>query len=346
MEMTEIKKIVSESPEYSFLNNNPNLIDKNGNSTIVLLGMGGSYSYGTNRPESDIDVRGVATNSPISLLTGRDFEQVVDVPTDTTIYSLDKVIKLFCESNPNTIELLGLKDEHYLVKTKIGEMLLDNKSIFLSQRVIYTFGGYANAQLRRMENKASRASTQEYREENILKSINHAMVDIKTRHPDFGIDAIKLYTDVAMHKDLNRELYLDVVLNHYPLRDYANLHSELMAIVKSYNKNNHRNTNAITHDKLGKHMMHLVRLCLMCFDILERGEIITHREKDLPLLNSIRDGEFLDDDNLPTREFYDMLDEFDKRFEYAKNNTNLPERVDSDKVMELQFEINRMVVGS
>ena len=338
MEMKEIREIVETSQEYQFLKTNPHL------NNIVLLGMGGSHSYGTSRPTSDIDIRGVAVNTPNYILSGNDFEQVVDVPTDTTVYSLDKIIKLFCEANPNTIELLGLREEHYLVKTKIGQMLLDNKKMFLSQRAIYTFGGYADAQLRRMENKSARLCTQEYQEENILKSIEHAMVDIRTRHPDFGIDDIKIYSDIAINKELTKELYLDVTLTHYPLRDYANLHSELMAIVKSYNKNNHRNTNAITHDKLGKHMMHLIRLYFMCFDILEKGEINTYRDKEHDLLVSIRDGQFLDDAKQPTKEFYDMLNELSVRFDYAKKHTILPEKVDMQKVNEFHAELNRMVI--
>ena len=344
MEMKDIRKLVEESTEYQFLRTHPLLNDKNENSTIILLGMGGSHSYGTNRPDSDVDIRGVAVNSPDFILTGNDFEQVVDVPTDTTIYSLDKILKLFCACNPNTIEMLGLKPEHYLTITPIGQMLLDNKDLFLSQLAIYTFGGYANAQLRRMENKSARVGTQVTQENNILKSIEHAWIDLKRRHFDFDDGDIKLYLDTAVNSELEQEIFMDIVLKHYPLRDYTGLHSELMNIVKDYKKNNHRNTNAITHDKLGKHMMHLVRLYLMCFDILERGEINTYRENDLPLLMSIRDGVYLDENRQPSEGFYALLEELDKRFDYAKKHTILPEKVDMNKVRELHSEINRMVV--
>ena len=51
------------------------------------------------------------------------------------------------------------------------------------------------------------------------------------------------------------------------------------SIVKSYSKVGKRNKNAIEHGKLSKHMMHLIRLYLMCLDILEYEEIITYREK-------------------------------------------------------------------
>lgn len=333
-----IRKTVNDSDEYKFLRENKHL----GNN-IVLLGMGGSHAYGTERESSDIDIRGIATNSPRSILAGLDFEQVVDVPTDTTIYSVDKMFKLLCSCNPNAIEILGLKDEHYLYVSKIGRVILDNKDMFLSKKVIHTFGGYANAQLRRMENKAARTTTQGKQEENIMKSIEHALVDIRRRHKAFDEENLSLYVDDAENEEFEKELFIDLKLSHYPLRDYVGLHSEMLTIVKEYSRNNHRNTNAITHDKLGKHMMHLVRLYLMCFDILEKGEIITYRKADLPLLTSIRDGEYLNDGQ-PTSQFYELLDEMNKRFDIAIANAVIPDVVDMERVYDVLATINRMVV--
>ena len=108
MELPEIReKLLTE--EYDFLRT-----DKNLGSNIILLGLGGSHAYGMNTETSDLDVRGIATNSKRNILIGQDFEQVVEVNTDTTIYSFDKIINLLCSCNPNTIEMLGLKPEHYL----------------------------------------------------------------------------------------------------------------------------------------------------------------------------------------------------------------------------------------
>ena len=39
----------------------------------------------------------------------------------------------------------------------------------------------------------------------------------------------------------------------------------------------------------------------------------------------IRNGEFLDENRQPTSEFYDLLNEYEKRFDYAKKNTTLPD---------------------
>ena len=52
-----------KSNEYDFLRTNSHLGDN-----IVLLGVGGSVSYGTNTPDSDIDIRGIAINKKSDLL--------------------------------------------------------------------------------------------------------------------------------------------------------------------------------------------------------------------------------------------------------------------------------------
>ena len=106
MTLEEIRKMVA-SDEYSFLKTNPRL-----GENIILLGLGGSHSYGTNVPESDLDVRGIALNSKEEVLLHEDFEQIVDSGTDTTIYSFAKIVKLLTDANPNTLEIIFQKPEH------------------------------------------------------------------------------------------------------------------------------------------------------------------------------------------------------------------------------------------
>lgn len=339
MNIEQIKEEITK-PEYHFLGTNPYLA-----GNMMLIGLGGSHAYGTNNENSDLDIRGIAHNTPSYILSGRDFEQVVDVPTDTVIYSFDKIVKLLCEANPNTIEIVGLKPEQYLYISSLGEEILKNKQMFLSKRCIRSFGGYAFDQLRRMENKACSKAEQEKYVENIMKSIQNAMYDFRTRHYEFPDDAINMYLDDSVKVPGEKEIFLDITLHHYPLADHYGIYSEMNQVIKDYKKgNNHRNTNAITHDKLGKHMMHLVRLYLMCFDIMEKQEIISYRENDLDLLMSIRNGEYLDSNYQPTAEFYEMLNELNKRFEYDKENTSLPDKVDMDKVYEFTAHINERIV--
>ena len=333
-------KELLKSKEYDFLRNDPNLGDN-----VILLGYGGSYAYGTNNEDSDIDIRGIATNSSRNILTGRDFEQVVDVPTDTTIYSFDKIVKLLCSCNPNTCEILGLKPEHYFVLTDAGKKLIDNRQLFLSKRAIYSFGCYASNQLRRLENFTARNSSQSQLEKHILKSIEHASVDFKSRYFDMPEDAIKLYIDESPRDDYETEIFCDVTLKHYPLRDHKGMLNDMGTIIRQYAKMGKRNEKAMVHNKLGKHMMHLVRLYLMAFDILEKGEINTYREKDHDFLMDIRNGKYLDDNQQPTKEFYEIVDELEAKLDKLKDTTDLPDTPDMNKVMDLVEEVNGDVVN-
>lgn len=328
-------KEILKQQEYSFLKEHPHLGNK-----ICLVGMGGSIAYGTNISTSDVDIRGIALNSKSDLLGMSNFEQVLDSTTDTCIYSVSKIFKLLLNCNPNCIELLGLKPEHYLFVDEIGKLILDNRKLFLSKIAIHSFGGYASSQLRRLCNKAVRDVNQTEREQHILNSVDNAYFTFKDRYFSFDEDQIKLYIDKSQQEEYDTEIFMDVNLTHYPLRDYKGMWAEMHNIVKDYSKISKRNKHAAEHGKLAKHMMHLIRLYIMCIDILEKEEIITYREDEHDLLMEIRNGKYLDNNEQPTSDFYELLDEWQKRFEYAKENTSLPEKPDYKKVEELLIYIN------
>lgn len=338
MELNEIRALL-KTPAYDFLRTNQNL-----GGRIALLTLGGSHAYGTAVEGSDVDIRGFALNGRTALLTGEDFEQVTDVSTDTVVYSADKLIRLLSSNNPNTIEILGCRPEHYLYLSQAGRLVLDNTRLFLSRRAVNAFAGYAGAQLRRLENKTARSAAQSQQEKHILRSIERAMLHIRSRCAQFPNDALRLYTDVSEREGYDAEIYMDVTLTHYPLRDYVGLWSELNSIVRSYNVMGKRNENAMSHGKLGKHMMHLVRLYYMCFDILERGEIVTYREKEHDLLMSIRNGAYLDENDVPTEEFAELLNALDERMERAERETELPAEPDKKRLRELHAAVNELAL--
>lgn len=338
MNINDIKNIITTDTRYNFLNDNEHL-----NDNIVLLGMGGSIAYGTNTPNSDIDIRGIAVNSSNEILLGKDFEQVVDVVTDTTIYSFTKMIQLLSNANPNTIEILGLKPEHYLKVTEIGQKLLDNKEIFLSKEVVNSFGGYAHSQLRRLDNKSARSLNQTEHEKHVLNSVNNVTYSFASRYNAYN-NNIKLYVDKSNTNELDSEIYADINLKHYPLRDYLGMWSEMSNVIRDYDKVSKRNKNAVEHNKISKHMMHLLRLYMMCIDILDKHEIITYREDEHDLLMSIRNNDFIDENNQPTEEFNKLVDEYQKRMEEAVKRTTLPDKPDYKKINELIISVNKQIV--
>lgn len=337
MNLEEIKTKLN-SDEYSFLRT-----DKNLGKNIIILTLGGSHAYGTNNESSDLDIRGCALNNKMQILTNQNFEQFVNEETDTTIYAFNKLISLLTNVNPNTIEMLGNKPEHYLYVHPIGQELIDNAHLFLSKKATYSFGGYATAQLRRLENKSNRLVGQEQLEEYIYHTLLHVADNFEEK---YGIPAgqIKLYIDKAVNPDMTTEIFMDANLKHYPLRDYAEMWAELKNVIKSYKNIGARNNKAIEHNKLGKHMCHLIRLYYMCFDILEKEQIITYRENEHDLLMDIRNGKYLNKDKQPTSEFYELVDMLEKRFEYAKKNTSLPDVPDYKKINDFVYSVNERVV--
>lgn len=337
MTIEEIKNKINSS-EYDFFRKEP-LKDN-----IILLGLGGSYAYGTNTENSDLDIRGIATHNAEDILTRKGFEQVVNEATDTTIYSLEKIVNLLSNCNPNTIEILGLEPWQYLYTGYIGQELIKNKDMFLSKRAAHSFGGYATAQLRRLSNKAVRTVEQEQREKYILASIENARYSYPDKYFNYPEDSIKLYIDKAIQEDYDTEIFMDVNLKHYPLRDYKSMWSEMQNIVKDYSKIGRRNSKAVEHDKLGKHMMHLIRLYLMCFDILEDGKIITYRKKEHDFLMDIRNGKYLDDDKQPTKEFYDIVDEMENKLNYLKDHSPLPNNPDYKRINDFLYDANLNVL--
>ena len=188
MEIEQIFRLLCES-EYDFLRENEHLKDR-----IVLLTLGGSYAYGTNIETSDVDIRGCALNSASDILGMTNFEQVVHTATDTTVYSFNRLISLLVSCNPNTIEMLGCKPEHYFVKTEIGKAMIDNRKMVLSQKAADSFGGYATQQLRRLENALARDRLpQEMQEEHMLHAMQSSMKSFRDRYAEFEDGAIRLY---------------------------------------------------------------------------------------------------------------------------------------------------------
>ncbi len=327
------------SADYDFLRTNPRLGNR-----IILMGLGGSYAYGTNNENSDIDFRGITLNLPSDLLGLTEFEQYEDEGTDTVIYSFNKMVKLLLECNPNTIELLGLDDDQYLIKTELGQELLDNRFIFLSKRAAKSFGGYASAQLRRMQNAIARDSmSQEEREQHIYNSVKNALEDFSRRHEVFKNGDIKLYIDDSDNPEFKTEIFIDANYKHLPLRDYENMLGAMNNVIREYDKIGKRNRKK-DDNHLNKHAMHLIRLFMMAIDILEKGEIRTHRTDDLELLRSIRRGDYQQEDKTFSKEFYDMLADYESRLEMAIKNTVLPNNPDMDKVSAFVEYMNRRAI--
>jgi predicted nucleotidyltransferase len=333
----QIEKLL-ESPTYDFLRTDSHLKDR-----IMLLTLGGSHAYGTNIETSDVDIRGIVAEGKEELLGLSVFEQFDNKATDTVLYALRKIVHLLINCNPNVIEIMGTSPDQIFILTKEGNMLRENAGLFLSGRAKNSFGGYANAQLRRLQNALARDNyPQTEKEKHILGSVKSMLESLRERYQEFGVDDIKLYIDDSDKEDFETEIFMDVNMKHYPLRDFKNIYSDMSNVIKDYSSLNHRN-NKKDEFHLNKHIMHLVRLFIMGSEILEGEGIHTNRRKDRPLLMDLRNGVYVTEDANGIKNYdavYEIVDKYEKRFQYAIENSTLPDNPDYGKIEDLVMEIN------
>jgi len=333
MELEQIKNKL-QAKEYDFLRTNEHL----GNN-IILLTLGGSHAYGTNVETSDIDVRGIALEREQELIGLSNFEQFENHESDTTIYSFRKIIQLLLNCNPNVIEILSTKNDHLFILTEEGKLLRDNINLFLSKKCINSFGGYATAQLKRLENALARDSyPQSEKEKHIMGSIKAMMEHLKLHYSDYTKSGkLEVYLDDSEKEDYNQEIFMDIELKHYPLRDFKDIYSEMNEVTKQYGKLNYRNRKK-TDGALLKHALHLIRLLDMGIEILEGKGVHTYRPNREFLLD-IRNGKY------SYEEIFEFANERDKRFKYASDNTELPSKAKYKEIEDLVININRRKIN-
>lgn len=329
--MININEVIKTN-EYDFIRTSPNIKDK-----MCFLTLGGSHAYGTNVETSDIDIRGVALNTKQELLGQSNFEQQINKETDTTIYAFNKFINLATNCNPNIIELLGNPKEMYIMGNDIGQEIIDNKKLFLSQKAKFSFGGYAIGQLRRLENALAHDSYAEAKEfEHISGSLTNIINKLNGRYSEI---AEQNYIKTTSSSE---GLFLDIHLTNYPMKDFNGIYGEMGECVKNYSKLNNRNQKK-DNQHLNKHALHLIRLYLMAIDIMSKGEINTFRTHDLGLLMDIRSGKYLTADGFNSA-FDDLLTELTKKFDYACDNSILPIKPKYNDINDFVISVNERIV--
>lgn len=136
--------------------------------------MMGSVAYATSNDTSDIDVYGFSI-PPKELVfphlngeifgfgrQSKRFEQYQqhhiyrednNKEYDLTIYSIVKFFQLCMENNPNMIDSLFVPQRCVLYCSKIGDMVREQRKLFLHKGSWFKFKGYAFSQLHKMKTK-------------------------------------------------------------------------------------------------------------------------------------------------------------------------------------------------
>lgn len=122
---------------------------------IILEGVIGSVAYGLNTENSDEDIMGIfvaPTSEVLSLYEVKEsyVHQGID-DNDWCYHEVGKFIQMAIKNNPTILELLYLTG--YRKLNKQARMLVDNRHLFLSNRIRKSYGGYALDQARKLNER-------------------------------------------------------------------------------------------------------------------------------------------------------------------------------------------------
>lgn len=124
---------------------------------IILEGVTGSTAYGLATENSDVDIKGIyllPTSEVLSLGFNPQGTTKDHTDPDWVYHEVGKFMKLVIAGNPTVNELLWLED--YTILTPIGQMLIDNRKLFLSTKaVMNAYSGYAKGQAERLARRTA-----------------------------------------------------------------------------------------------------------------------------------------------------------------------------------------------
>lgn len=300
----------------------------------IYLARHGSHAYGTNLPESDVDLRGAAV-PPRSHVTGFAyiFEQseanpeptvVGAAPIDRVVYSLRKFMNLASDCNPNVLEVLFVEDSDIIESTEEGRILRENRELFLSKKVKHTFTGYAISQLKRIKTHRNY----------LLNPPSH-----KPSREEYGLGTtMKITADMMGAFDKVVAEGNEVHPNVMELVQKEKQYKSAMEAWNSYqrwdtNRNEARKNFERDYGYDTKHAMHLVRLLRMCREILN-GQGMIVRRPDAKELLDIRHGGWKYDDLVAWAE------KQDEEMQVLYDESPLPHTPDLPRLNDLCVELH------
>lgn len=328
-------------------------------SRCIYLTRHGSHAYGTNIASSDEDFKGVAIPTEEYFFgCNKVFEQsITSEPYDCVIYDVRKFFSLASECNPSIIEVLWTDPSDHILVTPIGQMLLDNKQIFLSRKAKHTFSGYALSQLKRIklhkryldnpptapptrgdfglpERTVIPADQLAAANSAIQKKIDSWQLDLSEvpdsirKHVETQLQTVLLEATTPLWEQAAHNLGYDV--NFIELLDkerkYNAKHKEWVNYLEW--KTSRNPDRALLEAKFGydcKHAMHLVRLLSTCRELLTTGKV-TVKRPDREQLLAIRNGAWSYD------KMIEWAENEDKELDELRHSSPLPRAPDHNAI--------------
>ena len=196
---------------------------------LLVIAQTGSRAYGTNRPDSDYDYRGVYC-APLREYAGlSEPKQTIDIAEpDITLYELKHFCKLAAGANPTILEILWCGQRQ---TGPLGDKLIANRKLFLSKRIAASYAGYAKDQLKKAKEGTGGSRGQNHLKREKFKLHTIRLVDagyagvttgeipVKVKDPEWLWDMARKPLD-EIEKYVNTRFYaIERALAHSDLPD-------------------------------------------------------------------------------------------------------------------------------
>lgn len=146
----------------------------------ILTAWRGSISHGMFVPSSDpssiddkdivaVCVPGFEYYYGLKEYGSRGTKEIKREEWDIVVYEFKKTISMLKQGNPNILSLLWSEPNHYLNRTPEGDLLIENRDLFVGKHVYHSFTGYAYSQLHKMTHLAFKGYMGEKRKQLVEK---------------------------------------------------------------------------------------------------------------------------------------------------------------------------------
>lgn len=331
---------------------------------LIYKVIAGSKAYGLDIPTSDTDIRGVYILENWKLLTGNTVQQVGDKKSDQVFYELNRFVDLLCGANPNILENLFVPERCILHLAYPFTIFHENRDMFLTKKIKYTFGGYAISQIKKAKGLNKKINNPIPKEKKTILDFCYAiykstgyMVPMKQWLKDNGFeqkycgvsqmpngpDLYKVFHDTYIpgnlrgiissngndirHSEIpkNAQPFCFMWFNRDGYSSYCKEYKEYWEWVEK--RNPHRYNDNISHNQGydGKNIMHCLRMLDMAIEVAQgKGMILERPDRDFLL--SVRRGE------QPYDELIKIIEEKKVIMDESFEKSNLPERLDRKKI--------------
>lgn len=333
---------------------------------LLFESIAGSHAYGTARPGSDEDKRGVFVAPNDFLLGGGEMPMVSDEKSDQVFYELGRFVDLLLKNNPNALEILAMPEDCILRAHPLFSLL--DPAHYLSKICARTYGEYAMGQIRKARGLKKKIVNPQPEEPRTLLDFCHiphgqgsvpllewlavhgydpARCGLTSVAHAPGIYAIyaddaHTYRGLISPKNPNAFLFSSVPhgavpitwmhCNHDSFSAHCKAHQEYWEWVAQRNEDRYHTNMEHGRGYDSKNLMHTMRLLEMAEDIATLGRLVVRRPNREALM-AIRAGEFSYEELLVRAE--EQL----ARAEAAFARSALPEAPDRDAAIKSVLEI-------